>query len=305
MGLVLGVVLALVAAIAWGVNSIIMKKAAEGEAPGRALFIRGVSSAPTLLILALLFEGWNSLDRLCESDAAWLVFTSAMTVTLGDYAYILALKKAPVSVVLPVSCSYPLFAAAYIISAGLEEVTSLLLVGTVIVVVGIMCITQQVTSNSEDRQETEHTATKQGIVFAGLAAAIWGAAVLQLRILLSMDGVDPFSLTTIRAALIGLAGLLIYVTRKRTVGIVYEKSDEERRTSVKQFLLTGVIGWTIGGSAFMYAIQHAGALVATPLTATNPMIATALGVSILGERVSLIQCFGIFLVILGSVFVTI
>ncbi len=306
MGIYLGIGLSLLASLSWGVNSIIMKKASTTEEPGRALVLRSVSAAPALFILSLFFYEWSAITRMTEADVFWLMVGSATTVAIGDFSFIASLKKIPVTISLPIASSYPLFGAMFILALGLQPLDSFLVIwGTILIVFGVGLIAQQSSNNEEDVSSSRSRWDWAGISLALFAAIFWGLSIMQLQILLKSPNVNGITLTFWRTLIIAMWGYGVHKYRIKSGNFEYAQTKQERDSATAYFLLSGILGWVIGAAAFMYAIQMIGALIATPLSATNTLIATLLGVTVLHEKVTILQLVGIIMVVIGSILVTV
>ncbi len=301
--LIIGVALALNASIIWGINSIIMKKGAVGEDPAKALMWRGLSGGVTLAIITILVYGWKYLTRLLQPDIFWLVLTTAFLVSMGDSLMIYSFKKAPVSVVVPVSSTYPLFGAFFVILFKIEPFSWLKIIGTIIVIIGIGIIAQQTANKEQKFDEINTPSNITGIIVSLSASVFWGLSIAVLSIILSKPMVNGMSLTAVRAFLIAFIGGTFHLIRYRTGKWKYKIDKEGQKKARNLFLLSGILGWAIGVTSFMYAIQKVGALIATPLSATNPLFATIFGILLLKEEVTAFQLIGIVLVVIGSVIV--
>lgn len=295
-----GSFLALGAALVWGINGIILKKGAKGEEPGRALFWRGISASPLLFVLAYVLLGASTVTRIFQSDIVGLVFLSSFTVSVGDYAIIMAMKKVPVSVAVPISSSYPIFGAIFVIFSGLENLTIAVLLGTIAVIVGLGLIGQQTAGNNGNNTQATDL---WGIIYSLVAALMWGISIAILRIIFSYGNVDGMALMALRTLFIAIIGISFYYGRVRTGKWEYQIDVDEQHKARNLFLISGIIGWAIGATAFMYAIQQAGALIATPLSAISPFFAALFGVRFLNEQVGKVQSFGILFIVLGSVII--
>ena len=68
-------------------------------------------------------------------------------------------------------------------------------------------------------------------------------------------------------------------------------------------MLGGIFGWTVAISALFTSLDLVGASIAVPLSSIYPMIAALLGVAVLHEKISFSQICGIFIIILGCIFI--
>jgi drug/metabolite transporter (DMT)-like permease len=68
---------------------------------------------------------------------------------------------------------------------------------------------------------------------------------------------------------------------------------------------SGIVGWVLGASLFFFAVQNIGAGIPTPISSTNPIIASIIG-SLFGiEQLSRKQFSGIMTVVLGIILIVV
>ncbi|MHA2298452.1 MAG: DMT family transporter [Candidatus Hodarchaeales archaeon] len=308
----IGIILALVTAIAWGSSSIIYKVVLRPEVSlFLSITVRGLFAVPFVAIAALLIIGPDALQTsialLLSPTILPLLILSGICVGMGDLWFFGALKRIEVSKAQPVSSIYPLFSTILLAMFGIENVTLLVIIGTAVLIIGMGMIAQQNNNTTSLNKQDNHD-LRIGLGMSVLAALSWGFAIFTLTILLDIPGVDAFSLATIRFAILtGFIGLLWLVKT------VYESKQDKRvfsssfisRKDVFALGIGGILSWGIGGVSFFLSIDMIEASRATPISSINPLIAVIIGILVLKEKINPIQAIGILLIVLGSITITI
>lgn len=293
----LGVGLALLAALAWGINSHIMKIAMVGENPMRALGVRSVFTFPLLIISVFLISGRDAITIYFSSDLSLLVLSTALLIVLGDGLFLFGLKHHDVSSLLPIASIYPLFTVSILIITNTENVGLMTVLGTLLIIIGVAIVTKYSGNDGEFSLQA---------LFLGLGAGFcWGTSIYYVRIILENENTDAFGLTGIRTMYMGTVGYLIFMTSKEQRELQKTRSKEEKRTSIKFLALSGIIGWVIGASAFFVAVQKIGAAIPTPISSVNPVIASLIGIGFGLEHIRKKQFIGILFSVLGTIVILI
>lgn len=288
--------MALLAAISWGFNAHFIKIGMRADNAYHALFVRALFSVPILLAVVWIWKGWDGFAVYLETPTLYYIVTSASFVLIGDVLFLYALSKYTINIVVPITSVYPLFATIILIVTGTEIVRTGVIVGTLIIVSGIILVTSGDLSGTFSPK----------VLFLGLGSALsWGSSVVLLRVITSIDGTDAFGITGIRMLIIGIVGLFIHQMSPDMKKSRAEKTVEERKKSTFYMMLSGVIGWVVGASLFTYSIQLIGASIPTPITATNPIIASFIGLKLGIETLSRKQFIGIVLSVIGVIIVII
>ncbi|MHA1828294.1 MAG: DMT family transporter [Candidatus Heimdallarchaeaceae archaeon] len=309
MELLIGILLSFTAAFAWGSSMVIFKVGLKETEPLIATYVRGLAAIPILLILGLSLYGWESFIQLfIYPNVLWL-FLAALSILLGDFFSLIALKKINVSIAQPISAIYPLFTSIILLAANIEEITLLIGLGTAIVVLGISILSyfsQQ--NNKEVVITTEEKSNKKklfvGVGFSILAALFWGATIVFSRLILEDPQVKIFTMMGVRNGFMVFATFIFVVIRtvfkkNRTIRTLFPKKREA-------FILIGggAISWCIGGVSFFNAVLLIGAHLSTPLSSISPLVVTFLGVIFLKEKINLLQVGGIILTITGTILIS-
>ena len=134
--------LALLTAIAWGVGGYFEKKGLHlgNLAPEMGITIR---TAVALLILgAVSFSQWKTLPQAGSKALLYMVVGGGVVAgAVGMLAYYAAIKGAPLTKVMPIAFTSPLFGAVMGLIFGGETLTVKSVVGLVLTVAGIILLT--------------------------------------------------------------------------------------------------------------------------------------------------------------------
>ena len=293
---IVSVLLSVVAAIAWGINSHIVKIGMTNANPYFAMLARSTVSFPILFLIAGLTFGFSVLSQYFSLTILPLVMASALLIVIGDGIFMLALKYYPVKLILPIASIYPLVTAFILIASNVEHVTGKILFGTLLTVFGIYLVT---------RGEGNGSISLRPVLLGLSTSVFWGSSIVIVRLILQNPSTEAIGLTGARTLFMGLFSLVLLalIPKFRNDILVASKSDLIHTT--KFLALSGIVGWVIGASAFFFAVQNIGASIATPITSTNPIIASILGVLTKTETISQNQFYGIVITVLGTIIIVI
>ncbi len=264
-------------------------------------------AVPFLALLTMLTTGFEALSILLHLDVLPILLFSSLFVTLGDLFFFASLQKIEVSKSQPVASMYPLFTIVLLIFFGVEQVSLVVIIATIILIIGIGLVSQKNHSSREPSSSKEVNINK-GLMLSIVAAIFWSFGILTLDHLLEIPGVDVFSLATIRFAILTvLMALSWLVFDKYHLGSI-DKARSHTPISRRDILLfgvTGILSWGIGAVTFFTSIELIGTSRATPISSINPLIAVILGIIFLKEKFSPLQALGILLVCFGSILISI
>ncbi|RMG25141.1 MAG: DMT family transporter [Methanobacteriota archaeon] len=288
--------LAVLAAIAWGINSHIVKHGMINANPYFAMLARSSVSFPILFLIAGFSFGYASLTQYFSPTKLPLVMASAFLIVLGDGLFMLALKYYPVKLIVPISSVYPLVTAFILIVGRVEQVRFQILVGTFLTVIGIYLVT---------RGEGNGSITLRPLILGLTTSVFWGSSIVIVRLILQDPNTEAIGLTGARTFFMGLFSLILLVTIPKFREEIRNAEKQNLLHTIKYLAMSGIIGWVIGASAFFFAVQKIGASIATPITSTNPIIASILGVILGTENISAIQLYGIIITVIGTIIIVI
>ena len=135
-------ILALLTAMAWGIGGYFEKKGLHlgGLSPQMGITIR---TAVALVILAAVsFPQWKSLPQAGTKDILMMVIGGGIVAgAIGMLCYYAAINGAPLSKVMPIAFTSPLFGVLMGIIFGGEPLTWKVAIGTLLTLAGIVVLT--------------------------------------------------------------------------------------------------------------------------------------------------------------------
>ncbi len=307
----LGLVLAFTAAIAWGSGSTLFKLGVKNNVKTLvATFLRGLLAVPILILMSILLHGFNSLLVLFQGMNAVYLLLSALFVTLGDFFSLIAMKNLDISITQPISSIYPIITTFILLIFALEVITILIIVGTILNVLGVFVISyftnrkskKKLFEHSVDKKEDE---TVKGITFSLLAALFWGFTIIMTKLLLLDPGVKVVSVLAIRNGLMVLIMFIVsYITALKNNVEIKQEFFPSYRDSLT-LMLGGIVMWVIGGVSFFTAVNIIGAGRSTPISAISPFVVLLLSGIFLKEKIKYVQIFGVLLIVIGSILLSV
>jgi len=304
----LGIGLSFLAAFGWGIGFITYKLGVKSTDPLTATFLRGLVAIPLIITISVLLYGIESLTVFFKGEASLWLILSAITITLGDFFSLFSMKKLDASISQPISATYPLFTNIILLIGGIEKVTTQIITGTLLNVIGAGIISFQTNRKDEnglEKSQEEKRNNLQGMIFAILAALAWGFTIVFTKILLSFDGINVIPMLGIRnGIMILIAGIGISISYLRNK---LNKIDK-KLTSKKDLLfliLGGIVTWGAGGISFFTAVTLIGAARSTPISSISPFFVLLLGSVFLKEKISKLQLLGVVSIVCGSILLSI
>ena len=118
-----------------------------------------------------------------------------------------SLRYVEASVTMPLYASYALFSALFLAIFGVEAITVGNLIGTLLIIAGVAVISRERSkSNYLASSGISARETIIGIILALAGAVFWGVSIGIMRVILNYPGINGFSLTALRTAVIALLG---------------------------------------------------------------------------------------------------
>lgn len=304
---IIGTLLAFGAALCWGSAGVLYKATIKTE---HSLFLsivyRGMIAVPFLALLTVLTTGFESISVLLQYEVLPILILSSFSVTFGDLFFFAALQKIEVSKAQPVAAIYPLFTIILLIAFGLEQVSLVVIIATIILIIGIGLVSQNNGSSSEP-SASESSDIRKGLTLSIVAAIFWSFGILTLDYLLDLSGVEVLSLATIRFSILTVIMVLCWIIFDKYQIHSGEKIKSYEAISIREgliFGLTGILSWGLGAVTFFTSLELIGTSRATPISSINPIIAIILGIVFLKEKFSALQTLGILLVCFGTILIS-
>ncbi len=309
-----GVVMSIAAAFSWGSSMVIFKVGVKNTSPLAATYIKGLFAIPVLLIIGFAIDGTNSYTKITSGlNLLWL-FLGVLTLTLGDFLSLSALKKIDVSIAQPITSIYPIFTTLTLLIARIENITWFIIGGTLLISSGVIMISYfsrrdsrnslRSIENTMDVKEYEQKkkVLPVGISLSIVAAIFWGTAIVFNRIILEDLTIEVIPLMALRNGLMVVLVAIFALTRFLVNKEKFRDKTFAPRKEALILMAGGAVSWIGGGAVFFTAVQLLqSAGITTPISSISPLFVMILGGIFLKEKISIPQILGVLIIIAGSI----
>jgi drug/metabolite transporter (DMT)-like permease len=295
----IGEIAALSAAFCWGLSPVLYKKALGKTSYLAANFVRsGFASLFLILILPLVI---NQSSILAPNEYAILAIGGVTNLVVGDTLYFVGLKKIGVCQAQPITSSYPLYVMFLATIVLGEPLTSSILIGTPLIVVGIILISLSGDKGSCDASDP--SSRVKGLAASVAAALFWSVGLVCYKFsLLDHETLDPaFStfVTVFRTTVI-LPFLLVLVV----AGGESKQVTKLSKSSIAALAAGGIVALGVGGILLFTSYTLINANIATPLSSISPLFSLLLARHYIGEKATPRNIVGAVLIVIGVVVIT-
>lgn len=139
LGHMIGIVLALLAALCWGTSGLFARLGLRYLGPTAGTLVSLISSLAIVVLAALALE-WQDLGRITLWTVAWFAIVGLLNFAMGRNFSFWGIQYAGVSRATPVQASSPLFAIILAVSFMGETMTLFSLLGTLTIIVGMVVV---------------------------------------------------------------------------------------------------------------------------------------------------------------------
>ncbi|WP_290900061.1 DMT family transporter [Ferroglobus sp.] len=272
--MIVGVILAVIAAFCWGAGGSVFKRGLRGISEIEGNLLRSIF-VTIYIFPAVAISGFRGYGI----DVILLLISSAiLAFFVGDLLYFASLKKSAVSVSLPLASTYPIH--VLILSSFFygTEVTAELVLSSLLVLLAVVIVPKESGNGIS------------GAYLALLAALSWALSMIILDYLTKIMSVVEIAFYRM---LINSAMLFALVRSVR-----FDKES---------LLFMGVVGGlisAIGILSFVKAVELIGSHRVSPISATSPVIGAVISRIYLKEKLTVRSLTAAFLVFLSVLFVS-
>lgn len=290
-----GILLSLLTCFCWGSTSVCLRGLKNLDSVEMS-FLRSIGGFAASIPLFLFFSSGSRFFSISAGDIGVVVALVLFNNIIGDVFLFLSLHRLGVARGASISSTYPVVVAIFSSLWFGEKLTLTVSLGTMMVVVGVFCLCNK--KGSSGRMDAV------GLILALLASFFWGIGLLCNKFLLS-HGVMPDLIVAWRGITFLIAASAAWVLKSFVFEIRKDAWKKILSPESVWAVLAGVLSLGIGAWTYSSALRFIPASVATPIGASNPILATILALLIFKEKVSALQWFGIILAVGGSVLVII
>jgi drug/metabolite transporter (DMT)-like permease len=285
----MGILLGLATALAWGSSDFLARYATRGLGTLRALFCMQAFGATFLTIFLLATGRWGHLfDGSGWRPWAWGV-AAGVCNSLAMLAFYRCIELGKLSVVAPLSASYPVLTLLLTVTSG-ERLTVMRSCGIAATLFGVVLV-----ARGEASAESDAKNAKQGIIWALCASVAFGVLfwILGLRVIETTGAYATVWLIRLTGASITFSLLLLS----------HAKFPKGQRSSIAR---TAGMGF-LDTSAFVVSnrgMQMEQVSIVTVLSSLYGAVTVVLAAILIRERVSRVQWFGIISIFVGIILIS-
>jgi len=285
-----GVIIALVASLAWAGSSILVKYLSS-KIDAISINTMRLWVGSILLIALVFITGRSGLLFQTPFISILMVIASGiLSNAIGDTVYIQSLSYLDVSIAYPISQSaFPLLTLIVAILFLNESFTGFNILGAIFVIAGIIMI---VRNNS--KAGTTKQVTRKGVLLSLIAAILWTAGSVTLKI--GLTKVDTFLAAAIRVTASALILTTIAFGRKSPDQL---KLNTYGARNLLFVAAAGILTYAIGAIGYVTAIHLIGAGKSVLLSASAPIFLLPFSVLILKEHPTRLALVGVFVSVIG------
>ena len=293
----IGLTYCIIATIGFAIGPIFLRKSLDTFDSTEINAVRSIGAIVASALACIVFNPSFLLWKYGFIALTAVFLFMLLSNIIGDLCYFVAIDNVGVGRALSTSNSYPVFVAMFSV-LWLGETPSLKLwIGISIIVLGLALLNcsrkNSILPSGKARSNT------LGFFMGIMTSVLWALSMIIQKWALKTYSIEPLSLTFWRAILLGLVTWALWY---------FQKNSKERKyifaVGYKKWLspcLAGVFSLAIGGVALARAFEITPVSMATPITASNPVIAAVIARIAFNEKLSPIQWVGIVLVIIGGI----
>jgi drug/metabolite transporter (DMT)-like permease len=225
-----GILLSLLTCCCWGSTSVCMRGLTKIDSYDMSV-LRAVGCFIASLALAVFFSSFSSLGAVPLKVLFVFIPMVLFNNIIGDVFLFLSLHTLGVARGSAISSTYPVVVAiASAIFFG-EKLTLPVVAGTLLVVVGVMCLCQ--------KDGPKMPVSAKGLTYAILASLFWGLGIMCTKDLVA-NGLTPDEVTFGRSVLFIIFALVLWIVK-------FAKLDTRRQKNVPwRDLQPQVMAWCAG-----------------------------------------------------------
>lgn len=274
----MGELAGIAAALVWATTNIVLR---GQSARFGAVMVNAWRSIFAAICFALIFfftRGVESLYTIPLGSLSLLLAGVVLGMVIGDSLQFTAMTRIGVSRAMPISSCFPLFTIAIAAAFLGEQITWRTLLGTALVLGGVLLVALPRRAGVEDASTTSSLPAGYwaGVAMALTAAVCWSLSTTSAR--LAMNNLDVVTANTVR---IPFSALISSLIGWRTGWV---SPRQLGRNSLLILALCGILGTAGGGFLYLTAISLAGAAKTSVLGAASPIFGLLASIIFLGER---------------------
>jgi drug/metabolite transporter (DMT)-like permease len=286
----IGVGAALISAASWAAGAVLFKRISETVTPFGMTLTKSVMGL-LLLGIALGFTGCQAVS---PGNLALLVLSGLLGIAVADTLFFAALRDLGPNVLVVFLMIGQVLTAVLAVIFLREAPHAMAWAGILLTLGGIGAVLWTRFSTGQEKQATTRRGISLGLLFTGCMSVSW------VIVKPALGAVDTLWATFIRMAA-GALGILVFGA---ATGRLAEWMNPLQDLKLAGFFLCSVCVVTFGGFWLgLAAIKYVDLVIATSLSATEPLFVLPLAFLFLKERATPLQIAGTLVAVCGVVLI--
>ena len=291
---VIGELAALAAAFCWAISPVLYKMALSNAKPIPANVSRSISTTIFLFVyLGASGKLWN-LATLRMDSLILAILSGVVGLCLGDTMFMLSLELIGVSKTVPIVSAYPMFTTFFAVLFFNEPFTSLLLLGTMFIIVGIWLVSPERASSSD----VTRSVLFKGVFISLSTALVWSLSIIFMNQALEFSQMAAFDSAFVVNTARMAASTLLFLALSPFIDRRFHFMKLKRKTWII-LALGGIVGLVFGWVLLAISLSYTEASRAVPISSVSPLFAALIGAFFLKEKVTVRIFAGAVLIVLG------
>lgn len=281
----------LLAAASWGVSNFLGAKASKSLGPiASSLLVNTIGTVLYVIFYVLFLRAHVQVS----AAAFWYAASSGAVFTIGALAFFKGLKAGPVSIVAPLSGTYPLATIAVALLAFHAHLTLQQLGGIALVVAGAMTAAELIGA----RRRSRSARLGVGPAWAFLTAAGWGSSYALLAQSIARVGWQTASLIELTFVVVGFAVFVPFVKGEEQLSpnVMWRMTRNKFVAAAGAIQLLGMLALNVG-----LAKEGGSGAVVTAVSSCCPVITMVLALRHFDEKIKVVPLVGALVTIVGVV----
>jgi DME family drug/metabolite transporter len=289
----IGELAALGAAISWTVSAVLYKKALLQAKPVSANIVRLACTATVLLALLAALGKTEVMMTLPQNVIVLAIVSGVIGLGVGDTLYMMSLRDIGVARAIPITCTYPLFNLLWAVSLSGETVTFPVVLGAVIIVLGIMLLSQ---ADQTGEPKSQKRVLYKGLALALATAIVWSISITMINVAVkeTPDLDHALAINVVRVMAIALTFFAVSPIMDRGLGFL-----KMNRKTVVTLIAGGIVALGLGWFFLSYSFVETLESRAVPISSTTPLFSTLTSIVLLHEKVTAKNALGSIIIVVG------
>ena len=289
-----GEAVALLCAVIWASNSLVLKTLTHKIPAALITAIRCGFSG--LMFWGLMIWGPPLSTLALVPLREWVLLIGSVTIgiVIGDLFYLHAMKEIGVSRAMALVGTFPITTLIFQQLLLDYPVTRTFVLASCLAAAGVICLSGQAPQDNGDGEKPVRL--KRGAFLALMAALFWGLSTVMLKP--AIANLTSVQANSVRMPLVALALTGIWRLNRR--------SDDLKEMNLRLFglvALTGILGMGIGSYLYLESVEHIGPAKTATISAATPVITLILAIIFLKEKITLRLLLGVALCVSGVLLV--